>query len=282
MNLGIAFKRKEIILSESIYIFLMKLRILFSILFFFLSLTLSFAQGNDAPTKQINHNVHSWIGLLTTHRLSDNWGVTADFIVRRDDFLKEPGFYFARLGGGYWFNDKVSLSGAYGNLWLYRPQLRDKNFTLEYRFDQQLVVNSVLWKFNVSQRFRAESRWREVVDGDLITGRTFSERIRYLYTFRLPISKDLSVPQLMFSNEILLQFGKQIVNNPLDQIRLFLGIRHSLGKGIAYDFGYFPIFQQTAAGNVYNLNHTVRLLFYFSSRKSKTNNHVLEMDELEY
>lgn len=235
----------------------------------------------SSSEKQINHHVHSWIGLLTTHRLTDNWGVTADFIVRRDEFVKEPGFYFARFGGGYWFNDNVSLTGAYGNLWLYRPQLRDKNFTLEYRFDQQLVVTSSFWKFNVTQRLRADARWREVVDGDRTRGRTFSERIRYLYTFRLPISKDASVPQLMFSNEILLQFGKQIVNNPLDQIRLFVGIRHSLGKGIAYDFGYFPIFQQTAAGNVYNLNHIVRLFFYFSTRKSKLDNHNLQMEEQE-
>lgn len=72
----------------------------------------------------------------------------------------------------------------------------------------------------------------------------------------------------MLSNEILLQFGKQIVNNPLDQICLFIGIHHSLGKGGAYDLGYFPIFQQTAAGNVYNLNHTFRLLFYFSTKKN--------------
>ncbi|WP_165043442.1 DUF2490 domain-containing protein [Dysgonomonas sp. ZJ709] len=259
----------------------MKSKILLCTFFFLFLVTPSAYSQENVQTKQINHNVHTWNGLLTTHRLSDNWGVTADFIIRRDDFLKEPGFYFARLGGGYWFNDNVSVSGAYGNLWLYRPQLRDKNFTLEYRFDQQLIVASSLWKFNVTQRFRIESRWREIVEGDQTMGRTFSERIRYLYTFRLPISKKPNVPQLMFSNEVLLQFGKHIVNNPLDQIRLFVGIRQSLGKGVAYDFGYFPIYQQTGAGNVYNLNHTVRLLFYFSTNKSKLDNHNLQMEEQE-
>lgn len=259
----------------------MKIRIFHGAFVLLLLLTQgSYAQEN-APTRQVNHNVHSWTGLLTTHRLSDNWGITADFIMRRDDFVKEPGFYFTRLGGGYWFNDNVSLTGAYGNLWLYRPQLKDKNFTLEHRFDQQLIVTSSFWKFNVTQRFRTDLRWREVIDGDRTVGRTFSQRIRYLYTFRLPISKDASVPQLMFSNEILLQFGKQIVNNPLDQIRLFVGIRHSLGRGVAYDFGYFPIYQQTAAGNVYNLNHTVRLFFYFSTRRSKPDNHNMQMEERE-
>lgn len=259
----------------------MKYRILFITLTFLLMELAVYSQENSVPTKQINHSMHTWTGLLTTHRFSDNWGMTADLIIRRDEFLKEPGFYFARLGAGYWFSDNISLAMAYGNLWLYRPQLRDKNFILEYRFDQQLVVASSLWKFNVTQRFRIESRWRERVVGDQTVGRTFSERIRYLYTFRLPISKNPSVPQLMFSNEILLQFGKQIVNNPLDQIRLFVGIRHSLGKGVAYDLGYFPIFQQTAAGNVYNLNHTIRLLFYFSTKKSKLDNHNLQMEEQE-
>lgn len=35
--------------------------------------------------------------------------------------------------------------------------LKRKNFTLEYRFDQQLIVTSSLWKFGVTQRFRIES-----------------------------------------------------------------------------------------------------------------------------
>lgn len=260
----------------------MKHQILLLVYFFLFVLSRSYTQEDYSSGKLINHNANTWTGLITTHRFSDNWGATADFIIRRDNFIKAPGFYFIRLGGGYWFNDNISLTAAYGNLWLYRPQLSHKNFTLEYRFDQQLVVASSLWRFGVTQRFRTESRWREVINGDMMTiGRTFSERIRYLYTFRLPISKKSSVPQLVFSNEILLQFGKQIVNNPLDQIRLFIGIRHSLGKGIAYDFGYFPIYQQTAAGNVYNLNHTLRLLLYFSTKKSRLDNYNLQMEESE-
>lgn len=243
----------------------------------FLFSTKAYAQETNPPRMQINHNAHVWTGLLTTHRLSDKWGVTNDLVIRRDDFMAEHGFYFLRLGGGYWFNDNISLTGAYGNLWLYRPQLRDKNFTHEIRFDQQLVVASSLWKFNVVQRFRVDSRWRQIVDGDQTLGRTYSVRFRYLYTFRLPLSQKPTVPQLMFSNEILIQYGKQIVNNPLDQVRVFVGIRQSMGRGWAYDFGYFQIFQQTAAGNVYNANHMMRLLFYFSTRKSRPDNSNLQM-----
>lgn len=258
----------------------MRLKITSNTIFILLLLAVSFRSyaQQEAPVRQVNHNVHTWMGLFTTHRLTDNWGVTGDFLIRRDNFLSNPGFYFLRLGGGYWFNDNVSLTGAYSNLWLYRPQLKDRDFTLEYRFDKQLIVMSKLWKFNVTQRFRSDSRWREVVVGDQTKGRTFSERIRYLYTFRLPLSKNPYVPQPVFTNEILLQFGKDIVVNPLDQIRVFVGFRQSLGHGLAYDFGYFQIFQQTSAGNIYNANHTLRLLIYFSTRRSKPDINDMPMD----
>lgn len=218
-------------------------------------------------TRVVNQRVHTWIGLFTTQVLDNRWGIRADFLVRRDEFLSERGFYFAALGGGYWFSNGVSVSSAFSNLWLYNPNLTDRQHTRENRLDQQLVVSSNAGRLAVMQRFRVESRWRQnVVNNEVLGTRNYSMRVRYMYSFGLPLSRKARPVSLVLNNEILLQFGKQIIVNPLDQIRVFVGIRQPLSNGYSYDLGYFPILQQTAAGNVYNFNHTVRLHFYYNRR----------------
>ena len=78
-------------------------------------------------------------------------------------------------------------------------------------------------------------------------------------------------PRLVLSDEILFQFGEEIVYNTFDQNRFFIGINHRLNKNWTFDFGYMPVFQQKSTGYNYDLNHTIRLFFYLSPdlRKKK-------------
>jgi len=84
-------------------------------LIFLLILCLS-AKAQDK--KEINDQVQFWTSINSTWRLSDRWGVMGDFHIRRDDFIKDPNFYFVRAGGVYWFNDKMSVAGGGAALWL--------------------------------------------------------------------------------------------------------------------------------------------------------------------
>jgi hypothetical protein len=204
--------------------------------------------------------------------------VTTDFLIQRNRFLQEPGLYWLRLGGGYWFNDRISLQLALAKLWAYVPQLSDRDFTVENRIDAQILATSTLGKFYVAQRFRTDLRWREVVAGDQTLGRIYSTRLRYLASFTLPVSRNPRVPLPVVASEILVQFGTGLANNTLDQLRLFVGINHRLGKGFSYDFGYFQIFQRTAGGAVYNANHTLRFLIYFGTRNAGPDINAATMD----
>ncbi|WP_276483250.1 hypothetical protein [Paraflavitalea pollutisoli] len=67
-------------------------------------------------TKQYNHNAHSWLGLFTTFRLGAHGRLVGDGLLRRNDFVSDPVFYFLRAGDGYWFNNAMSLTLAYGQL----------------------------------------------------------------------------------------------------------------------------------------------------------------------
>ncbi len=44
--------------------------------------------------KEIDNQVQFWTSVNSTWRFSDHWGAMGDVHVRRNDFLKDPNFYF--------------------------------------------------------------------------------------------------------------------------------------------------------------------------------------------
>jgi len=246
----------------------MKNIIIVVLLYFFITSN-CFAQTE----KEINEQVQFWTSINSTWRLSDNWGVMGDFHIRRNNFIQDPNFYFLRAGGVYWFNDKISLAGGGGLLWYAWPDGNDDfNYSLEKRLYQQLLWRSVNGRARFLQRIRTEQRWQEILnqDGSVIRIR-FTHRVRFLFSTSIRIFKDEKKPRLVLSDEILFQFGEEIVYNTFDQNRFFIGINHRLNKNWTFDFGYMPVFQQKSIGYKYDLNHTIRLFFYLSPdlRKKK-------------
>ena len=226
--------------------------------------------------KEINNQVQFWTSINSTWRLSDRWGVMGDFHIRRDDFIKEPNFYFVRAGGVYWFNDKMSMAGGGAALWLASPALDGGfNYGLEKRLYQQLLWRSVNGRTKFFQRIRTEQRWHEVLEPDGSVDRIrFSNRVRFLFSAAIRVFEDEKKPRLVLSDEILFHFGEEIVYNTFDQNRLFIGISQRLNKNWSYDFGYMALLQQKYSGYQYDLNHTIRLFFYLSPdlRKKKDEN----------
>ncbi len=102
--------------------------------------------------KEIEHKVHFWTSINSTMRLHNHWGVMGDFHIRRGDIIKDPNFYFLRIGGVYWINDKISLAGGGAVLWLANIQSDETYFSLERRVFQQLLWRSVNGKARFLQR----------------------------------------------------------------------------------------------------------------------------------
>ena len=118
---------------------------------------------------------------------------------------------------------------------------------------------------NVLSRFRNEQRWQEEVKNDILTGENlFSNRMRFLISFGIPVSKNPRIPLLVLSDEILLQFGNNIVLNTFDQNRFFVGVKKNLTPAWSFDFGYMPVYQEKSTGYQYDLNHTIRWFVYYT------------------
>lgn len=211
--------------------------------------------------KQILQHTQSWYALNSTFRLSDRWGIVADFHMRRDGLMDNEYFYFVRLGGVYWIQKKYPVVAGVARMWV----AGSDTWAVENRVYQQWSSLTEEGRLSILQRIRLEQRWRDqVTSGQVVGDKQFSLRTRYLASFQINVFKDSSKPAVVVSDEVLVQFGPTVVYNTFDQNRLFLGVRLNLGKHLSMDTGYMNVFQQRAAGDVYDVSHVFRVFLYWN------------------
>ena len=237
-----------------------------------LALTVLFpvaARAQDA--KEIREQAQFWWSVNSTTRLTDRWGLVGDVHIRRNNFLSDPSFYLLRVGVHRWLSDTLAVTLGYAHNWVAPTEEGGHTWTDENRIYQQVQYSARLGAVRVLHRLRNEQRWREEVEDDVLTGETgFSDRVRYLVSLSIPVSAKASVPSLVVSDEILVQFGPEIVANTFDQNRLFLGLKKELSRAWSFDLGYMLVYQQKASGYQYDLNHTLRWFFYCNLDRRKT------------
>ncbi len=216
--------------------------------------------------KEINEQFQTWVSLNSVTKFSEHWGIAADVHLRTNDFFQDNNFFFLRGGIAYIPNSKFSFTGGYAHMWLAPKNPTWSTFSDENRIYQQVQMNTKSGKVSILQRLRNEQRWQEIIVNDVSTGENkFSNRVRYLISTNIPVFKSKKAPLLVVSDELLIQFGKDIVYNTFDQNRLFVGIKQSINPKLSFDFGYMNVYQQKATGYQYDMNHTLRLFFYLNS-----------------
>ncbi len=117
------------------------------------------------------------------------------------------------------------------------------------------------------QWVRLEERFRRRVVNNAELGEdyVFNYRVRYNAGLFVPLTKRLFAPhslQFLLNNELMVNFGKEIVYNHFDQNRLFLGLVYQVNAHAQVHTGYMNLYQQLSAGNVFKNQHTIRV-FYF-------------------
>ncbi|WP_348824486.1 DUF2490 domain-containing protein [Flavobacterium aestuarii] len=220
----------------------------------------------QAAKKEVNQQIQTWVSLNTVTKFADHWGVVADVHVREDGFFESNNFYFLRGGISYIPNASVSVTGGYAHMWLAPAKEGWSSYSDENRIYEQAQLTTKIGNVSVLQRLRNEQRWHEIMINDRPSGETrFTDRVRYLASFTIPVFSDKKMPSLVLSDELLIQFGKDIVYNTFDQNRLFIGIKQNISPKFSYDLGYMNVYQQKIVGNKYDMNHTIRLFFYLNS-----------------
>jgi hypothetical protein len=194
-----------------------------------------------------------WFGYMSSVTISQRFSLWNDF-----HFVPES-FFVARTGLTYQAKN-FNVTTGYGFLLLPLSTTQTQLTRREHRPWAQLLSSSSLSKsISYVNRVRYDARFKQVVTAEeLQSSYGFTNRIRFLTGLRMNIpiaGGEKNIPFVALSNEVLLNFGKDVVNNTFDQnrIQLSLGLQR---KTIQYQVGYMNRFVQT--GNAqYTLNHTV-------------------------
>ncbi len=235
--------------------------ILFAVLFPFIGF------GQVQNEKTINQQTQSWISLNSAITYNEHWGLLADFHIRRNDFVNSDSFYLVRGAVAYTTNTKEILALGYGHMWVAPSTPSYSTFSNVDLTYQLFQFNSKMGKVSVLNRFRNEQCWQQIMANDSWSGdKKFTDRVRYLISFTIPIFKKKSLPSLVISDEILFQFGKDVVYNTFDQNRFFIGIKETISPTLCFDLGYMNVYQEKKSGYQYDMNHTLRLFFYFKNK----------------
>ncbi len=211
----------------------------------------------QAPAKEVREQNQFWIGYMTATKLSNkfSWWNDAHFV--------PSGFFIVRTGLTFYFPERANLTAGYARLALPGGGVSSELKRSEHRPWAQLIVNSPLpgqWSHLMRIRYDARYRHKLTPQGTLDEGYGFNNRVRFLSSFRHRFEQfklgEHWLPFFNISDEVLVNFGREVVFNHLDQNRfsLTLGMQH---KGLTAQMGYMNRFVQLSSGNRFVLNHTL-------------------------
>ena len=208
-----------------------------------------------AQSKTVHTGNQYWIGYMTSSKIAEKYSVWNDF------HLVPEGFCVVRTGLTRHFAN-TAITGGYAFLWLPPGSGKTALTRLEHRPWGQIQFNlPVNDKFSLTQRIRYDARFRErVVDGEVVDGYSFNHRVRFLISAKRILTTDAErtvKPYVSVSNEILLNFGKEISFNTFDQNRLSVAVGLQT-PATQYQLGFMNRFVQNAPDR-YTLNHTIVL-----------------------
>ena len=217
------------------------------------------AQKNFSTVQQI------WLSYHNQMRLSHKLGLWNDAQLRtRDNFTEDFSVYILRTGLIYHINEDLRVTAGYAYAH-YFPANSKAVAPVEHRPWQQILWQNRYPSLRFTQSVRLEERFRRklVSSTQLGDGYDFNYRLRYNLVLNFALGKKSFLPKTFSytaSNDLHLNFGKQVVYNSFDQNRVFLAAQYHTDDQDFLQLGYLYIYQQASANN-YRYTHAVRITY---------------------
>lgn len=146
------------------------------------------------------------------------------------------------------------------------PQFADATSNLsvpEFRTFQE-VTSTINFSKRVflNHRFRLDERFIRKNNGtNLLEGSDFNFRFRFRPQLNIILSKlESKTPtNLKISDELMVNFGGEILFNHFDQNRVYVAIEKGLSKNFSLEMGYLHWYQQRASGKDFFDRNILRL-----------------------
>ncbi|OYU82052.1 MAG: long-chain fatty acid transporter [Flavobacterium sp. BFFFF1] len=246
--------------------------------------------GFAQNTRISDHNEVGWYGFSGTFKLSEKWGMVSEYQWRRNHIITDWQQSLSRISGSYQIQPRLQFrvgyawakTFAYGDL----PINRYGKSYNEHRAFEMVTLTDKLGIVSLSHRFMLEQRWiGRYTSGDLDKEDQFPFRNRFRYMFRLqmPLKGQWVVdktPYLVFFNELMVNFGKNVPENVFDQNRLGLLFGYRVNSNFSLEAGYISQILQFGreidGNNVFQYNNGVMVNTLFSFDLSKKSDKVVE------
>lgn len=242
----------------------MKPRIIFALV-----AVLTLSVNSHAQQKKIyQHYEQIWFQYFNQTRISDKWALWFDAGYRtKDDLVKGTSTLLARIGAIYNLNKTTRLMGGYAFFNAYPLEVDIEIPQPEHRLWQQVQIQQDYAKLTMTNTIRFEQRWRKkIIPPDQYDDEfNFNYRLRFGINIQYPLlnkrneAGDLS---WIIGNELMLNFGKQIVYNYLDQNRFFTGVRYYFNPTNSLVLLYMNSYSQTNVKALYRVFNVARISYF--------------------
>lgn len=218
--------------------------------------------------KNIDYDEQLWYGYFNQTRFNARWGMWLDVQYRtKNHFIRHPFQFVVRPGLTYYINDQTRLTGGYAYFIHYPADNHPGIAQPEHRFWQQVQWQTVYKKVSTQQAFRFEQRFRREVDAPDRLGEDyhFNYRMRFNFQMQVPLtSKRFEKGDVSFvvGNEVMVNFGKQIVYNYFDQNRFSTGLRYYYRGRNNLLLGYQHVFVASSQKATYRVIQAIRLTLF--------------------
>lgn len=223
--------------------------------------------------KNVENQQLLWYGYYNKLQINQNWVLNSEVQERHfyQPLVQHQLVFRTNLDRRILDDINVSLGFV---VFLQSPNDPESESTLmvpELRTDFGFNAKKKYKYFNVNQRFKVEARFfHQTENNELVGGYQFSNfRIRYQLGLDIPLIKKQDAEKLILKikDEVMFNFGKNIVKNVFDQNRIYIGLNYPMNKNLAFEAGYLNWFQQRPSGtDFYNRDiirfsvfHTINL-----------------------
>lgn len=215
-----------------------------------------------------------WFNNYGTFRLTESWFWHAEMHFRTNEhegvpFTGKLSKWYNRHGLKYQFNE--TFSGTWGAVFRgnFNPDPGNEEFRTvvpEYRLWHEYNFVSPFSRFMAYHRIRIEHRWsRSNAKGSEFI---YRNRWRYKFNIKYPINNRSLEPGTFYANpdaEIILQSGKEVIDSPLEDLRLLGALAYIQSPQITYKAGLmYTTGQKLERGFEYRNRWIFRFHIYYN------------------
>lgn len=214
------------------------------IIFFLAQSTYSQSNAESKPERSMldEPTTLTWINSYGSFRLSEKWFWHGELHYRMREnpernFIGDVAQVYNRHGIQYIPNKQFKFTAG-GVLRIdFGSESGDdfKEIRLEPRIWHEYQWIMPYERFRIYHRIRIEHRWKKKFKKG--SEYVFGNRWRYKFMMKIPLNKPKLQPGAFYFNpdvELIMQSGKSIVDNPIEDLRLYPGIGYIASPRVSY------------------------------------------------